>query len=164
MRAGIIAFLALATAGCAPGVQEVPLAGLDLADPATLARLQAELPLNDRAPFATYALLHWPKSKFYCGEPIGGTRPPAATIGEAIDQTRAYESALQSAQARASAADTSATREREKALIDRIDRLVFERDRLRGASDPTIVNRTDLAIKIEQQLQSARGELEQLRQ
>ena len=95
MRALMIGVVAAAVAGCAPSTRDTPLADLDLADGVTLAALQGALPPNDRALLGTYALLHWPKSRFYCGQPIGGRGPEPSTVGEAIDRTRTYEDALE---------------------------------------------------------------------
>lgn len=139
MRALVVVVLAAAAAGCAPSVRDVSLSGLNLADGATLASLQKKLPQDDRAALGTYALLHWPKSKFYCGEAIGGSRSLPTTIGEAIDQTLAYETALQVAQNRTQKRSESGgmkDRAAETELVTRIEQLVLERDMLYGRMGP----------------------------
>lgn len=161
MRTILLGLGAAALAGCSPAARDVALAGLDLADPATLARLQADLPLDDRGVLATYALLHWPRSRFYCGEPIGGTRALPETIGEAIAQTRAYETALVAAKARQGGGTAlSPALQRERAIVDRIDLLVLKRDMQRGAmpAPPSSLSRD-----IERELAALRSELAQLR-
>lgn len=162
MRIVMTGVLAAALAGCAPSARDVSLAGLDLADGATLAKLQKALPLDDRAALGTYALLHWPQSAFYCGQPIGGRTAAAATVGEAIEQTRAYERALELAQAKEPPAVASAARIEETALVTRIEQLVYERDQLYGRVGPG-AHQTRQAREINKRMAALRSELEQLR-
>lgn len=125
-------------AGCWNTPRDLALAGLDLGSPAVIAQLSKDLPQKERAAFATYALLHWPESKAYCGRPMfsGGGRP--ATVGEAVDRTLEFESSL----ARKRAAEKEAPsvfeqRARHKQnLVDEFDRLTIERDKL--TSEPRI--------------------------
>lgn len=95
MRPVIISIaLALAVTGCASSTLDTPLAGLDLNDSRTLARLQSGLSSQDRGALAVYALRHWPESRAFCGEAVVDTsgRLPR-TIGEAIQLTKAREQA-----------------------------------------------------------------------
>lgn len=162
MRGLVMGLLAMALGACAPPVRDVALAGLDLADGKTLASLQQALPQDDRAALGTYALLHWPKSKFYCGQPIGGRAAPAATVGEAIDQTRAYEAALQLAQGNRQTAVALSAGSAEKALITRMEQLVLERDMLRGRLGPE-ADATVQGKQLAQRLEEMRAELGRLR-
>lgn len=161
MRAIAVCVVAASLAACAPSVRERTLAGLDLADGNTLATLQAALTPDDRAALGTYALLHWPKSKFYCGRPIGDRGVAAKTIGEAIDQTRAYEVALQRVQAAAQIADAAEPGAAQRALVTRMEALVLERDRLRSRIGP-VADESPRGVAISQQLALIRAELEKL--
>lgn len=162
MRAlGVCAFVALVGA-CTPAVTEIALSEVDLADGKTLASLQEALPPDDRAALGTYALLHWPKSKFYCGKPIGGQVKEARTVGEAIAITRAYEIALaEKVQAEKMAAG-NLKQIKERELVTRMEQLVLERDMLRssGSTDPG-TSRREREIKDE--LAQFRTELAALR-
>jgi hypothetical protein len=159
----MIGVVAAAVAGCAPATRDTPLANLDLADGVTLASLQGDLPPNDRALLGTYALLHWPKSRFYCGQPIGGRGPEPSTVGEAIDQTRAYEAALERTQARERVVQTSnIAREEETALITRIEQLVYERDMLYARMGPAAAT-TPRGEEIKKRLEALRADLDLLR-
>lgn len=163
MRAWVIGVVAAAVAGCAPSTRDTPLAELDLADGVTLATLQGDLPPNDRALLGTYALLHWPKSRFYCGQPIGGRGSAPSTVGEAIDQTRAYEAALERTQAKERVVQNSnIAREDETALITRIEHLVYERDMLYGRMGPAAAT-TPRGAEIKKSLEALHAELDQLR-
>lgn len=161
MRAVLIGVVAAMLGGCAPAVRDRNLAGLDLADGETLAALQAALAPDDRGALGTYALLHWPKSKFYCGRPISGRGSMPTTIGEAIDQTRAYEARL-AAQTQERTAVAMTAQMREKSLIDRMEQLVLERDKLYGQLGPA-ADRTPQGAAIKNRLESMRGELGRLR-
>lgn len=162
MRALMMGVLAAALGACAPAARDVSIIGLDLADGTTLASLQDALPVDDRAALGTYALLHWPKSKFYCGEPIGGRDTPAATVGEAIAQTKAYEAKLAAAQAQTRNSPTSPARAEEAALITRMEQIVFERDML-YARMGRAADTTPRGVEMTRQLDQMRTELEQLR-
>lgn len=162
MRILILGALAATLAGCAPSVRETSLTGLDLADGEILSALQDSLPQDDRAALGTYALLHWPKSKFYCGKPIGGRGALAATIGEAIDQTRAYEIALATARAEARTGAAFSARQQETELVTRMEQLVFERDLLYGRMGPA-ADGTPRGAEIKKRLGEMRTELNALR-
>jgi hypothetical protein len=91
-RIMFIAVLAVALGSCAAPARDVALAGLDLNDRATLARLQYGLSQEDSGTLALYALRHWPGSRAYCGEPVvdaAGRLP--RTVLEAIALTKARE-------------------------------------------------------------------------
>ena len=163
MRALFIGVFSAAVAGCAPSARDLSLAGLDLANGATLALLQKQLPQNDRAALGTYALLHWPKSKFYCGEAIGGSRALAAAVGQAIDQTRAYEANLQLAQAKVqSGAVELGGQTADKQLVTRIEQLVYERDMLYAQMGPA-GEASPRGAQIKAGLTELRGQLDRLR-
>lgn len=163
MRAMIVGLLAMALAACAPAPRDVRLAGLDLGNPRTLAALQQNVPVDERAALATYALLHWPQSKFYCGEPIGGSQPLPQTVGEAIDQTRAYEAALETGKAREGTPVRSAAQARDKTLVDRIDYLVLKRDMLRMSPGTPPDPAAPSLPAIERELATLRSELAEAR-
>jgi sirohydrochlorin ferrochelatase len=162
MRVIVIGLLASVLSACAPAVRDIEIAKLDLADGRTLAQLQQKLPLDERAALGTYALLHWPQSKFYCGRPIGGQGSVATTVGEAIDQTRAYEASLALARASASTNAALAIRSEETGLITRIEQLVLERDMLFAQAGPAAAS-TPRAADIKSEITALRLELEQLR-
>lgn len=162
MRAVMIVILASSLGACAPGVRDIAIAELDLADGKTLAELQQALPPDDRAALGTYALLHWPRSKFYCGQPIGGQGGVAATVGEAIDQTRAYEASLALAEAATRTNAALADRAEETGLITRIEQLVLERDMLFGQLGPAARSNPRM-LQIENDLAALRRDLETLR-
>ena len=162
MRIIVMGVLTLALSGCAPSVRDVDLSGLDLADGKTLASLQDALPQDDRAALGTYALLHWPKSRFYCGEPIEGRSSIAATVGEAIAQTRAYERRLALARARTDAPVAQTSRNEEIDLVNRMERLVLERDMLRSRMGPAAETAPE-GITINRNLATIRTELAALR-
>lgn len=151
---------ALMTA-CAQPVRDRSLADLDLADRATLESLQAALPLDDRGALGTYALLHWPKSRFYCGRPADPSSRPAQTVGEAIEQTRLYEAQYRLAVAKTPVSakrDDRASRDRD--LVFQIEQLVTERDMLRSRKTSEATTRT---AEIDNQISKLRVELGALR-
>jgi ABC-type multidrug transport system ATPase subunit len=89
-----VILLSAMLASCTTSRLDTPLAGLDLNDRATLARLQRDLAPEDRGALALYALLHWPGSAAFCGEPLldsQGRLPQ--TIGEALRLTKARQAA-----------------------------------------------------------------------
>lgn len=162
MRYAVAGCLAALLAGCSTPPRDIAIAQLDLADGKTLASLQAALSPDDRAAIGTYALLHWPKSKFYCGEPIGGDRTVAATVGEAIEQTRAYEAKLALAQATANQTAAASAQDQQKLLIDQMERLVLQRDMLFGKLGPNAQSSLE-AHEIKTRLAILRSELLELR-
>lgn len=162
MRAMLIALVAAAVGGCTPAPRDISLTGLNLADNKTLSAIQARLTADDRAALGTYALLHWPQSKFYCGEPIGGQASAAATIGEAIDQTRAYEEALERVQAKARMTAALAKQSEERALIAKLERVIFERDRLFSRLGPAALSSAE-GRALSARLETFQAELSALR-
>lgn len=162
MRAIVAVVLAAALVNCSAAVHDRPLATLDLGDAAVVASLQNRLPPDDRAAFATYALLHWPKSKFYCGKPIGGQTGQARTVGDAIAVTRAYESALASAQKVSPPTPAMSRQRRERALVTQIDDLVRQRDDL-YVRDGAQARNSAGAARIEERLAALRTALDELR-
>lgn len=130
--------LTAALAACATPARERPLGELDLGDPAVLRQLGGELTQRERGALATYALLHWPKSTAYCGQPVF-QGPQPRTIGEAVAKTIAFEDALAAKRA-AEKAPPSALEQRleeERRLVDSFDRLTLERDMLETSPLPT---------------------------
>lgn len=163
MRAAFGGILAAALAGCAPSAYDKPLSGLDLGDPATLSSLQNALPLDDRGALGTYALLHWPKSKFYCGKPIGGRGDSeVATVREAIALTRTYEREWELARQNVAQTPAIARQRDERMLITRMDHLILERDKLFSEVGPR-ASATPRAEEIERKLAAVRAELDKLR-
>lgn len=142
MRFSLSAILALLLVSCRGEVREQSLAGLDLNDPQIIDTLKGKLAPEQQTALATYALLHWPESKFYCGKAIDPSLKSPETVGEAIDQTLAYE-ARRTAQVAASRRETSPldeALEEQAQLIARIDSLALRRDILNsrlGPASPT---------------------------
>ena len=93
-RGGLVLLISLALAGCAKNQLDTPLAELDLADPSVIRELQSGLGERERAALATYALLHWPGSKAYCGQPLF-RGPQPRTVSEAIEKTIGFQLALE---------------------------------------------------------------------
>lgn len=162
MRIIAAGVLAAVLAGCSASPRDISIEGVNLADGATLAALQNAVPQDDRAALGTYALLHWPKSRFYCGKPIGGTNAEVTTVGEAIALTRAYEAALVRAQQRQEQTPAIALQTEERALITQIDELVLKRDRLRTDAVSRASGTTRVA-EITRQLADLRVRLDTLR-
>jgi hypothetical protein len=162
MRVIMSGILAGVLGACAPAVRDMRIADLDLADGKTLAKLQQALPPDDRAALGTYALLHWPKSKFYCGKPIGGRAREAVTVGDAIAQSRAYEASVALAEASARTNAALAARSAETALVTQMEELVLERDMLFGRMGPSAAS-SARAVEIKAELAALRQELEQVR-
>lgn len=124
---GLIATLS----ACAVAPRDERVASLDLSDTKVLARLGKSLSVRERGALATYALLHWPGSKAFCGQPVfSGAQPQ--TIGEAIDKTLQFEGDLAAKRA-AERAPLSPVEQRaaeERALIDEFDQLTLDHDML----------------------------------
>lgn len=141
MRIGAIVAAVSMLASCSPPPREASLAGLDLNDPGTLRTLSRDLSGPDRAALATYALLHWPGSKSFCGRPAFARVRPPATVGEAIGMTLAFDGEL-AAKRRAERrpGDRFAERaDRERRLVDEFDQLTLERDMVEAGAmnEPT---------------------------
>lgn len=163
MRALVVVVFAAALSACAQSARDISIAGLDLADGETLGALQKALPVDDRAALGTYALLHWPKSKFYCGQPIGGRVATADTVGEAIALTKAYEAELAKAASQSPSKVVMAADAREGELIQKMERLVLERDMLYGQLGPVAAAATPRGAEITKQLDLMRAELDGIR-
>lgn len=162
MRVIAAGVLAAVLAGCSTPPRDISIKGLNLADGTTLAALQNAVSQDDRAALGTYALLHWPKSKFYCGKPIGGSNAEVNTVGEAIALTRAYETALLLAKHEQAQTPAVARQVEERAVITQIDELVLKRDLLRTRVGPK-ANETAGAAEINRQLARLRLRLDQMR-
>ncbi len=132
MRRLVVLAGSLALAGCAAVPRDIALAGLDLNDPAVIARVSDGLPQAQRAAFATFALLHWPESKAYCGRPVfkGASQPK--TVGEAVDKTMEFDTALArkrvEEQQPASIFEQQALHQEQ--LVEEFEQLTLERDML----------------------------------
>ncbi|QGN56110.1 hypothetical protein [Novosphingobium sp. Gsoil 351] len=157
------AYLALAgmclLAACGTPPRDVKLAGLDLGQPAVLEKLKEGLSPGEGTALITYAAFHWPGSKNYCGRPAFAQDIEPKTIGEAIDRTIAFETALtRKRMAEAKHATPASERaQQDKQLIDRFDDLTLRRDMILSRQG----GRTDRAKelrKIEQQIESVRLE------
>lgn len=138
MRQMLCFALCAALAACAMGTQrDVALAGHDLNDPRVVATLGAGLTTSERAAFATYALLHWPNSKSFCGQPTF-SKKPAATVGEAIEETVGFERALE--RKRLAERDIPNFWEQraidEQRLVDAFDQLTLDRDMVASSDLP----------------------------
>lgn len=94
MRRLLVLTGSLALAGCTAAPRDLALAGLDLSNPAVIARVSKDLPQKQRAALATFALLHWPESRAYCGRPMFKGADQPDTVGEAIDKTIEFETSL----------------------------------------------------------------------
>jgi hypothetical protein len=136
MIRAIITVLAMAAiASCGAPVTDTPLAGLDLNDARVVSKIARQLPDRERMAFTTYALLHWPGSKNYCGRPIGQSDRMANTVGEAVMQTLKFEADLTRTRLAAQAGPASQIdrlREQRTLLTDQIEALVLRRDVLRA--------------------------------
>lgn len=134
MIRAIVAAPAMAVlAACNAPTSDMPLAGLDLNDARVVSEIARQLPDGERAAFTTYALLHWPGSKNYCGRPAWQADRAADTVGEAVARTLRFEADLaRTRQASQAGPASSGERLREKrtALTDQIEQLVLERDAL----------------------------------
>lgn len=122
-------------AGCAGAPRDLALAGLDLNDPTVVALASEGLPQKERAAFAVYALLHWPKSKAYCGRPMFSGSAQPATVGEAIASTMAFDAALARKRAAEGAAPSLFEQRsaQKKRLVDAFEDLTLQREMLASA-------------------------------
>lgn len=158
------AMLALCATACAADGRATALQGLDLGDRATLRAIQEQIPRDQRGALATYALLHWPQSKFYCGRPVGPSGTVPRTVGDAIDMTLAFESdrerALAATRAPANAFDRLVERKQE--TITRIETLVLQRDMVRAKLGPSAASSAEYRA-IAAKLETARADLERVR-
>lgn len=129
--------IALVLAACATSPRNERIADLDLSDSQVLSRLGEHLSVRERGALATYALLHWPGSKAFCGQPVF-RGPQPQTVGEAIEKTLEYESDLAAKRA-AESAPRSPIEQREweeRTLIDEFDQLTLDRDMLTTSDLP----------------------------
>jgi hypothetical protein len=144
IRAIMAAAIMTAIAACNAPVDDVSLAGLDLNDTRLVTKIARQLPDREGAAFTTYALVHWPASKNYCGRPIGESGRTAKTVGEAVAQTLKFEADLERTRQAARAGPASqveSLREQRTLLTDQIEQLVLKRDvlyaRLGGEAQAT---------------------------
>ena len=133
IRAIMAVLVMAAIASCDAPISDTHLAGLDLNDARVVSEIARQLPDRERIAFTTYALLHWPGSKNYCGRPIGQSDRAAKTVREAIAQTLNFEADLARTRQASQAGPTSQSgrlRERQTLLTDQIELLVLKRDAL----------------------------------
>ena len=131
VRAIMAAAAMAAIASCNAPIGDMPLAGLDLNDARVVGKIARQLPGREQVAFKTYALLHWPDSKNYCGRPIGQSGRKAATVGEAVMQTLKFEADLartREASRAGAVSQMDRLRERRTHLTDQIEQLVLKRD------------------------------------
>ena len=124
MRAHLALIALLAACGSAQNVRQIPIANLDLSNMKVVTDIQSQLPTAQRPALATYALLHWPGSKAFCGHRLSdksGHEP--STVGEAIDLTLLRE-------AQNAARPDTLLPEPERNLVHALERLESQRDSL----------------------------------
>lgn len=138
MRRSLALAGSIALAGCAAAPRDIVLAGLDLNSPAVIAQASEGLPQQQRAALATFALLHWPESKAYCGRPVFKGAQQPRTIGEAIDKTLEFETALANKRIEETRPASGFERQAQhkQRLVDEFDLLTIERDMLVSAELP----------------------------
>lgn len=132
MQASAVVAAMLFVASCAAAPRDVELAGLKLNDRQVLQTLGEGVSERERGALATYALLHWPGSKAFCGHPVFAKERQPATVGEAIDLTIAFERNLEAKRAaeQNSSEPFEERVEEERRLVDEFDQLTFDRDRI----------------------------------
>lgn len=127
-------------AACAAAPRDIALAGLDLNNPSVIAQVSEGLPRKQRAALATYALLHWPQSKAYCGRPVFKGAAEPRTVGEAIDKTIEFDTAL--ARKRIEEQRPPSIFERRardhQRLVDEFEELTLEREMLATEELPPV--------------------------
>lgn len=166
MIRAIISLLAIAAlASCEAPVGDMPLTDLDLNDSRVVSQIARRLPERERVAFTTYALLHWPGSKNYCGRPIGHLGRAATTVGQAVTQTLKAEADLDKVLKELHAGPSSeieTMRERQALLTDQIEELVQKRDILYASLGAAAQTSDDAKLLEEQmqELQARRATLE----
>ncbi len=133
IRAIMSTWVIAAIASCVAPVGDTPLAGLDLNDSRVVSKIARQLPDDERVAFTTYAVLHWPGSKNYCGRPIGQSHGSATTVGQAVTQTLQSEADMAKALQELNKGPPSEIEgmlEQQALLTDRIEGLVQKRDML----------------------------------
>lgn len=148
--AGQLLVVAAATivSGCNQDVRSRPLATIDLSNLETVAAAGRKLPERERGALVTYALLHWPGSKSYCGSPIDQHQKAPSTVGEAIQVTFDFEKSLEATrQAALMKSPVELAAAQDQMLIDRLEALTLDRQRLAlGAGDSSPERRRAAAI------------------
>lgn len=142
---------------CGTPPRDLRLAGLDLGQPAVLADLKQGLAPEERAALVSYAVFHWPGSKNYCGRPVFAHAVEPTTVGEAIDRTIAFETALTRKQmAETQPASLAARRtQRDQQLVDRFEELTLRRSMVLSRPGARAERARELKA-IERQLESFR--------
>lgn len=139
MRRSLLLAATVFLASCSAAPRDIALAGLDLGEPAVIAQISKDLPQRERAAFATYALLHWPESKAYCGRPMFKGADQPLTVGEAVDKTMHFETALarkRIEEKKQAPSIFERQAQEKKRLVDEFDQLTLERDMLASAAIP----------------------------
>ena len=157
--------LAIATtfAGCSPDVRERPLVEVDLANSRAVAAIGRHLGVRERTAFTTYALVHWPGSKFYCGSPLRLSASPPRTVGEAIESTLRFEERLAARRSEERDEKTRSVRleKQDRKLIDRYEALLLKRQMLATAAETNVGDRAEIAA-INDQMDRLQHERRQL--
>lgn len=120
-----------------PEPRDALLAGKDLTNARVISALSNGLNPEDRAAFATYALIHWPGARAFCGRPMFSKAVPA-TVGDAIAETTAFEDALNRKREEEKRPRSFFEQKAidEKRLVDVFDQLTLDRDKLAGSDLP----------------------------
>ena len=123
-----------------------------------MADLKQGLAPDERAALVSYAVFHWPGSNNYCGRPVFAQAVEPNTIGEAIDRTIAFETALTRKQMAEEQPATLAVRraQRNQQLVDRFEELTLRRNMILG--------RTGRQAERESELRTIERDLDLVRQ
>ncbi|MGX7953809.1 hypothetical protein ACWPM1_14755 [Tsuneonella sp. HG249] len=133
-----VSIAAAICAGCGLDVRERALADIDLSDQSAVAAIGRQLPAREQTAFLTYALVHWPGSKSFCGKPMKVAGLAPATVGEAIAETIAFEAKLAVTRREATRPLAGVARavERNRMLLDRYEELLLRRQMLATGDTP----------------------------
>jgi hypothetical protein len=119
-----VLLLVAALLGCSPEVKDIELKELDLTDMETVQDIRARLDKAEGAAFANYVAKHYVRSAAFCGRPlVTPDGQPPATVGEAIDLTKARD-----AQDRQALEEAARPRHPREVAKQEWDELISERD------------------------------------
>jgi hypothetical protein len=131
--------LSAGLSACGQDARSVRLGDVDLTKSATVRDVRERLSPADRPAFAIYVTRHLVYGAGFCGQRLTDTegREPA-TVGEAIDQTRAREVVIAAAarQERRTLTPAEQTRSTRQALIERNDQLISRQALLSATKGP----------------------------
>lgn len=148
-------------ATCSPDVRDRDLSTIDLADAVAVATIGRQLDSRDRTAFITYALVHWPGSKSYCGRAVAHKSRPAQTVGDAVATTLAFESQLAiTPQAAARRLKIPDQIEENRLLIDRYEALLLQKQML--GNHPTGPDRKAKLARIASEMERVRLQRQRL--